>query len=245
MSDIKQYIDEALASEYTFLQELSKTSIHTLKLYENKSTHRRLVLIESKHRNDEVFRALRGVRTHGYTPQVYEVASEEKALYVVEEYVEGEPLADYLMQDKLLPKERVIDVLIDLCNALTILHSLQIVHRDIKPENIVLTAQKACLIDFSAAKMITNKSTDTVNLGTAGFAAPEQYGVSQSLPTADIYALGVLANILLLGVHPTSDMPGGYLGKIIQKCTQTQTSKRYQSAEQLKKALLRAKKFVK
>ena len=58
-------------------------------------------------------------------------------------------------------------------------------------------------------------------------------------------ALGVLANILLLGVHPTSDMPGGYLGKIIQKCTQTQTSKRYQSAEQLKKALLRAKKVVK
>ena len=245
MSDIKQYIDDALASDYTFVQELSKTSIHTLKLYENKNIHKRLVLIESKHRNDEVFRALRGVRTQGYTPQIYEVASEEDALYVLEEYIEGEPLSEYLMQDKQLPKERVIDILIDICEALSILHGLQIVHRDIKPENIVLTVQKACLIDFSAAKMISGKSTDTINLGTAGFAAPEQYGISQSLPTADIYALGVLANILLLGVHPTAEVPGGYLGKIIQKCTQTQTAKRYQSAEQLKKALLRAKKIIK
>ena len=244
MSDIKQYIDDALASDYTFVQELSKTSIHTLKLYENKNIHKHLVLIESKHRNDEVFRSLRGVRTQGYTPQIYEVASEEDALYVLEEYIEGEPLSEYLMQDKQLSKERVIDILIDICEALSILHGLQIVHRDIKPENIVLTTQKACLIDFSAAKMISGKSADTINLGTAGFAAPEQYGVSQSLPTADIYALGVLANILLLGVHPTAEVPGGYLGKIIQKCTQTQTAKRYQSAEQLKKALLRAKKIV-
>ena len=243
MSEIKDYIDNTLKSEYNFLRVLSETSTTTLKLYENKRTHKRLVYIASRLRNDEVFRALRGVRTRGYTPQVFEVSGEEDALYVLEEFIEGETLSDCLMQERSFTKTQIIDYLIDICTALEMIHALKIVHRDIKPENIILTKDKAVLIDFSAAKMITNKSADTVNLGTAGFAAPEQYGISQSLPTADIYALGVLANILLLGVHPTSSVPKGYLGGIIRKCTQTQTAKRYQNATQLKKALLRAKRI--
>lgn len=245
MSDIKKYIDEIIESDYSFINTLSDTSINTLKLYENNNTHKKIVLIESLYRNDEVFRTLRGIRTKGYTPQIYEVSSEEDSLYVLEEYIEGKPLSAYLLRDDELPKTQILDILIDVCSALEIIHSYNIVHRDIKPENIIVNNVRACLIDFSVAKMISNKSSDTINLGTAGFAAPEQYGVTQSLPTADIYAFGVLANILFLGEHPTSSIPKGYIGKIIKKCTQTQTSKRYQNATQLKKALLRARKFVK
>ncbi len=245
MSDIKQYIDKALESDYSFIKTLSETSINNLKLYKNNNNRKKIVLIESKYRNDEVFRALRGIRTDGYTPQIFEVASEDDYLYVLEEYIDGKPLSSYLLQESSLPKSRIIEILIDICTALEIIHSYNIVHRDIKPENIIITPGRACLIDFSVAKMISNKSADTVNLGTAGFAAPEQYGVTQSLPTADIYAFGVLANILFLGVHPTSSIPKGHIGRIIKKCTQTQTSKRYQSAGELKKKLLRAKKFIK
>ncbi|MBR0413905.1 MAG: serine/threonine protein kinase [Clostridia bacterium] len=245
MSDIKEYIDKTLQEEYTYLKTLSETSINTLKLYQHNSSGKKLVTIESKYRNDEVFRALRGLNTHGYTPRIYEVASEEDFLFVLEEFIEGEPLSDYLTGKKELSKPQIVDILIDLCTALEILHSYKIVHRDIKPENVIIGKENACLIDFSVAKMISNKSADTVSLGTAGFAAPEQYGVAQSQPTADIYALGVLANILILGKHPTSGVPKGYLGSIIKKCTNIQTSKRYQSAGELKKALLKVKKISK
>ncbi|MBR2591319.1 MAG: protein kinase [Clostridia bacterium] len=245
MSDIKEYIDKALAQEYSYIKTLSETSINTLKVYEHKHSGKKLVSIESKYRNDEVFRTLRSVNTRGYTPRIYEVTSEDEYLFVLEEYIEGEALSNYLNDTRELPRSRVIEILIDLCCALEIIHSYKIVHRDIKPENVIIGKEKASLIDFSVAKMISNKSADTVSLGTAGFAAPEQYGVAQSQPTADIYALGVLANILLIGTHPTSGVPKGYLGTIIKKCTDIQTSKRYQNAWELKKALLKAKKLYK
>ena len=95
MSDIKQYIDDALEKEYTFLKTVSETSINTLRLYQNKTSRKKLLIIESKHRNDEVFRALRSINTHGYTPRIYEVASEDDFLLVLEEFIEGESLSDY------------------------------------------------------------------------------------------------------------------------------------------------------
>ena len=69
-----------------------------------------------------------------------------------------------------------------------------IIHRDIKPSNIMITEQNhVVLLDFNAAKLYTNASTnDTVLLGTKGYAAPEQYGFGSSSPQTDIYAIGVL-----------------------------------------------------
>lgn len=97
--------------------------------------------------------------------------------------------------------------------------------------------RKCCLIDFSIAKITNAQSNDTRSLGTVGYAAPEQFGISQSQPATDIYALGVLANQLAIGTHPTIDVPKGKLGKIINKCTATQISKRYQNVVELKKEL--------
>ena len=120
-----------------------------------------------------------------------------------------------------------------------ILHNLRIVHRDIKPNNVMVRNDSTvCIVDLSIAKMMNEGSiSDTINLGTIGYAAPEQFGFSQSQPTTDIYAFGVLANQLILGVHPTTQVPKGKLGKIIKKCTSTQISNRYQNTNELKKAL--------
>ena len=53
-----------------------------------------------------------------------------------------------------------------------------------------------------------------------GFAAPEQYGLSQSGPQADIYSLGVLMNVMLTGEHPSRKLADGRLGRVVQRCTQ-------------------------
>lgn len=240
MSNLKDYIDNTLNNEYEFEKILSETAVNRLTLYKHKSSQNQLVLIQSNYRNDDVFRKLKGLDTNEYLPVIYEVCSEDDYLYVLEEYIDGETLADIMQNREKISNQEIKKYLIDLCNALEILHKLNIIHRDIKPENVMIHNGKACLIDLSIAKLMSgDKSNDTINLGTIGYAAPEQFGFSQSQPTTDIYALGVLANELILGVHPTIEIPKGKLGMIIKKCTAIQISKRYQNVSSLNKALSR------
>ena len=65
---------------------------------------------------------------------------------------------------------------------------------------------------------------DTQVLGTTGFAAPEQYGLSQSDARTDIYSLGVLMNVMLTGQHPSKRLAEG---RIIEHCTRVNPAKRY------------------
>lgn len=90
---------------------------------------------------------------------------------------------------------------------------------------------------------VNSHEKDTQFLGTPGYAAPEQFGISQSVSTADIYSMGVLLNTMLTGAHPSVDLPKGALKYIIKKCTRVQINKRYQSANALKKAVKLAAKF--
>lgn len=83
-----------------------------------------------------------------------------------------------------------------------------IVHRDIKPSNIILTEDgRIVLIDLNAARLDDkNRSHDTQLIGTAGFAAPEQYGFAASSPRADLYAAGILMRMLLTGTDANDAM---------------------------------------
>ena len=74
-------------------------------------------------------------------------------------------------------------------------------------------------------------------LGTTGFAAPEQYGLSQSDGRADIYALGVLLNIMVTGEHPSRKLAGGRIGRIVQRCTMVSPEKRYKNILHLMEVL--------
>lgn len=127
--------------------------------------------------------------------------------------------------------------MIELCTILFPLHhhNPAIVHRDIKPSNIIITSyDHVILLDFNAAKYSTTESDkDTILLGTAGYAAPEQYGFGSSTPQTDIYALGILLKDLVSGLYiPSSDFD-----KIIKKCTRINPADRYKSVNELRKHL--------
>ena len=241
MSVLKEYIDKNLSENYTAEKTMSDTAVNSVTLYRQNNSENRLLLIRSVYRNDDVFRLLKGIKSENL-PKIYEVASEDDALYILEEYISGTPL-DQAAESGEISSEKVLKYAIDICRALSVLHRLNIIHRDIKPSNIIVTDDdRAVLIDLSIAKLFTGKKgKDTMNLGTIGYAAPEQFGFSESSPATDIYALGVLMNELLTGVHPTVEIPKGSLGKIIKKCTATQISKRYQNVSELQKALERKK----
>ena len=170
-------------------------------------------------------------------PAVYDVYSCSDGFIVLEEYIDGLTL-DEVAQTGKYRKIGVKRILRQLCNAMQVLHQNGIVHRDIKPENVMVDKNgRIVLIDFSAARRISQKSHDTEVLGTIGYAPPEQFGLKESDERTDIYAAGVLLNVLLTGKHPAEKIANGHLGRVVAKCTSINPNDRYQTASQLKNSI--------
>ena len=162
-----------------------------------------------------------------FLPEVLETAVDKDQVIVLEEYVSGDNMAD-MLKGCLFTEKETKQLSSDICKALYALHSCGIVHRDVKPENIIIRGKTAVLTDFDASRIFKNDRTnDTVILGTTGYAAPEQYGISQTDARADIYSLGILMNIMLTGEHPSVRLAKGKFGRLIRKCTVVSPSHRY------------------
>lgn len=183
-----------------------------------------------------VYGFLCGVRC-GALPEIYEIYECPDGVVLIEEYADGVLLSTLLSVGRLKYKEAK-RILLQLCGALSFLHENGYVHRDIKPENIIMVGDTVKLIDFDAARVYdTDKTSDTRVLGTVGYASPEQFGVKQSDGRVDIYALGVLLNVMLTGVHPSERVARGKAGRIVLKCTQINPDLRYQTVDKLAAAL--------
>ena len=171
------------------------------------------------------------------TPQIIEIIEDEGHLILIEEYISGRTIRSILDDGNLFSEEDAARIVADLCQILSDLHNLNpaIIHRDIKPSNVILTSDgEVKLIDLNAAKVYQpEKTEDTALLGTVGYAAPEQYGFGVSNAQADIYAVGILLNEMILGVPPKSAIPDGRIGNIIRKCTMMDPKDRYSTVEDL------------
>lgn len=125
--------------------------------------------------------------------------------YLVMEYIDGQTLQEWLEQQGTPPSARfTLEIGLQVCDLLHYLHGREpapIVYRDLKPANLMLDKQgKIRLIDFGIARSYKpGQSADTVPLGTAAFAAPEQLNRSQTDPRSDLYSLGAMLYYLLSG----------------------------------------------
>ena len=226
---------EAVTTEYDTLRVLKQSPRGTVSVVRHKKSGTRYVFRRYSG-SGEVYRRLLPVLCP-HLPQIIEAAEQDGQTAVLEEYVQGDTLAELLMGARLTERE-ARQVTMQLCQALHVLHSMGAVHRDVKPENVILRGSDAVLIDFDAARIYKVASeSDTQVLGTTGFAAPEQYGIFQSDERADIFSLGVLLNIMLTGKHPSREMAAGKMGRIVRKCTMTAPEQRYQSARALMEVL--------
>ncbi|WP_054024659.1 serine/threonine-protein kinase [Bacillus sp. FJAT-28004] len=116
---------------------------------------------------------------------------------LVMEYIDGHTVAHIFHADTAwLTFPQLIAIGLQLCSAIRYLHehTPPIIHRDLKPSNVMIDIKgNVKLIDFGISRQyITGKEKDTVQLGTIGFAAPEQAGTGQSDERTDIYGLGAL-----------------------------------------------------
>lgn len=230
------FLDDALREQYAVAKVFKNTDEKSIVLLRHKKLERDIVC--RKYRgNCDGYGVLRGI-SFPVLPRVYEVVLEGDSVTVLEEFVSGSTVADILMGG-LYSEKGVRKVISDLCDALTVIHSYGIVHRDIKPENVMITdSGNVKLIDFDASRIFkVGRSADTRIIGTAGYAAPEQFGLAQSDERTDIFSLGVLMNVMLTGEHPTHKLYKGRLSRVIEKCTRLDPNKRYQTAEELKKVL--------
>lgn len=187
---------------------------------------------------------------HPALPRIIDIEQDEKNIYIIEDYIEGTPLDKQLHTKKSFDEATVIEWAKQLCNILYYLHSQKpnpIIYRDMKPSNIIVSADNVVkVIDFGIAREFKKDSgSDTSYMGTRGYAAPEQYGTSQTDARTDIYSLGVTMYHLLTGKSP-NEPPYEFkplrlidnsfsegIEFIVNKCVQNDPVNRYQSTTEL------------
>ncbi|HEY9818898.1 MAG TPA: serine/threonine-protein kinase, partial [Candidatus Obscuribacterales bacterium] len=155
--------------------------------------------------HDESARLLQ-LDQHPQIPILFEAFEEHKSHFLVQQFIDGQTLADELdEQGKPFTEGQVRSLLLDVLPILQFVHDRQIIHRDIKPENIIRRQidNRLVLIDFGAAKVVTQTAlakTGTM-IGNAGYAAPEQ-SFGKAIFASDLYSLGVTCLHLLTQMYP-------------------------------------------
>src|SRR6188474_2012817 len=134
--------------------------------------------------------------------------------YLVLEYVEGEPI-DVWCDAQALGVEARVRLFLQVLGAVSHAHGRLILHRDLKPSNILVTKDGSVkLLDFGIAKLLegdgrTTAPSEMTRLAGAAmtpeYAAPEQLQRAEVTTATDVYALGVLLYVLLVGRHPTAN----------------------------------------
>lgn len=157
--------------------------------------------------------------------------------YLLTEYIDGETLNDFTSSQRewLSQRGNSDKLLAQLLDAVEYLHSHQTIHLDLKPDNILITriGHELKLIDLGYCH--TDTYTDTTGR-TNKYAAPEQFDTNyHPSPTADIYAIGRIMERLPLARK---------YRKVIERCTAQRPFMRYQSVEELRKALFTRDKTV-
>ena len=200
----------------------------SVKLAYNRAAKQICVIKARNLQTAALYKILREMNSR-YVPKIYRAVKFDDKIFIVEEYVSGRTLAEILNYEKLFAEELAANIFRQVCECLVDLHARKIIHRDLKPANIMLTKDGVIrLIDFGIARLVKDDSdTDTEFLGTRGYAPPEQYGFGQTDARSDIYSLGVTIQRLLGKNY------GGWMKKILAKCTKLDPVNRYESAQNL------------
>ncbi len=162
------------------------------------------------------------VGQHDRIPRLLAYFEENKAFFLVQEYVKGKSLHEELLQQPVFAPNYVKQLLQEILRILVYVHSLNVVHRDIKPGNILRrdSDQQLVLIDFGAVRHIQPEDLAnvdqkfTIAIGTRGYAPSEQMAGRPTF-ASDIYALGVVAIEALSGVSPSDLQHNSANGELI------------------------------
>ena len=152
---------------------------------------------------------------------VYDVGNSDRGPYIVMEYVKGQSLSAILDSDG-LPIGQALDIMLQICAGIEVIHEKGIIHRDIKPSNVMLTDKHVVkLVDFGLAKWNSNPDSEWTRhedamrtraefvktvpgqvVGTPSYMSPEQAAGTAVDVRSDIFSLGALFYGMLAGEPP-------------------------------------------
>jgi serine/threonine-protein kinase len=142
---------------------------------------------------------------HEGIANVFDYGEEDGSAYLVMELVPGEALSTILERERVLPTDKVLDIVAQTALALQAAHMAGLVHRDIKPGNLLITPDgRVKITDFGIARIadqVPLTATGQV-MGTVQYLSPEQASGHPASPTTDIYSLGIVAYECLAGRRP-------------------------------------------
>ncbi len=182
--------------------------------------------------------------------------------YLVMEFITGEDLRERMDREGVMAEAEVIHIGVSICDALTYLHSRSpaVLHRDIKPGNIRITDEgHVLLVDFGLAKLHlgNQETTSGARAMTPGYSPPEQYGSARTDSRSDIYSLGATLYAALGGAAPEDSLSqltdftsltnirslnpkvSKRMAAVLEKALELRPEDRYQSADDMKIALLK------
>jgi serine/threonine protein kinase len=210
--------------------------------------------------------AVSGLR-HANIVQVFDFDMQDDYYYMVMELLEGDTLRtllnNYRTRNQRMPLAQIVRILKDILGGLAYAHDEGIIHRDIKPANIMLTKKgQAVLSDFGIAQIVgsTQHTVSGALMGTLNYMAPEQGFEGKCDNRSDVYSLGIVLYEMLTGYTPfDADTPLAILMKhlndplplptqvdpalphslemIVLKALAKDPNDRFQSAEEMSKAL--------
>jgi serine/threonine-protein kinase len=145
------------------------------------------------------------VLSHPNIVKVFDVSIGDRIQYIVEEYIDGITLKDYLDQQKQIKWKEAIHFTVQILRALQHAHGKGIVHRDIKPQNIMLLQDGTIKVtDFGIARFSHNETRTMTDkaIGSVHYIAPEQARGDFTDEKTDIYSVGVMLYEMLTGQLP-------------------------------------------
>ena len=222
--------------------------------YKTTSTNKALQAEHNQRRFQKEARIMARLGQHDQIPYLLDHFIEEGQFYLIQEHVPGLTLQQEVARHGIQNEAQVKAFLRDIIPLLRYVHRHNLLHLDLKPANIIRRRadQKLVLIDFGAVRHYSpNTSKPQPSSGTTGFAPSEQL-TGQPTPASDLYSLGVTCLYLLTGCSPLdfATSPQGqnlrwqesiqaspHLTQILHKLLTPKAEHRYQSIDELERAL--------
>ncbi len=209
-------IDRVLADRYHILKRIGEGGMGRVYLGEHVKMNRQCAIkvmspvLVNDHESAARFarEASNAARIiHPNVAAVFDYGESDGLVYLVMEYVEGEPLSRLLAREAPLAVERALDLARQVADGLGAAHELGIVHRDLKPDNILVSRTRtgrevAKVVDFGIAKAMQESAGEALTrtglvIGTPEFMSPEQLLGDPIDARSDLYALGCILYLML------------------------------------------------
>jgi Protein kinase domain/FHA domain len=230
-------VDEDLIDGFKLLERLETSSFGTTYLAQQLLMQRRVVLKTIQTEDDADPKVMRrfmreaktgGRLAHPSILELYDVNEQQGILYIVSEYVEGETLAELLIQNQgqALPSADVARAMYQIADGLNYAHQQQIVHRDIKPANVIVRRAdgRSKLKGFTLAKNLERAgfsviTADGESLGTPYYMSPEQVRSAKNVDfRSDLYSWAATAYHCLAGRLPLEARSyGEFIDKVFKE----------------------------